>query len=66
MRSRDILKIYFPEFCKVIHEKYRQDDEDIFSQNMFKVRYNLSPTIILCQFMYQNQRGVTIRGTDLK
>ena len=29
--------IYFPEFCKVIHEKYRQDDEEIFSQNMFKV-----------------------------
>ena len=32
--------IYFPEFCKVIHEKYRQDDEEIFSQNMFKVVYN--------------------------
>ena len=29
--------IYFPEFCKVIHEKYRQDDEEVFSQNMFKV-----------------------------
>ena len=29
--------IYFPEFCKVIHEKYRQDDDEIFSQNMFKV-----------------------------
>ena len=30
--------IYFPEFCKVIHEKYRQDDEEVFSQNMFKVK----------------------------
>ena len=33
--------IYFPEFCKVIHEKYRQDDEDTFSQNMFKVNGDL-------------------------
>ena len=29
--------IYFPEFCKVIHEKYREDDEELFMQNMFKV-----------------------------
>ena len=29
--------IYFPEFCKTIHEKYRQDDEEVFRQNMFKV-----------------------------
>lgn len=36
--------IYFPEFCKVIHEKYRQDDEEIFSQNMFKVVYNITIT----------------------
>ena len=33
--------IYFPEFCKVIHEKYRQDDDEIFSQNMFKVMKKL-------------------------
>ena len=29
--------IYFPDFCKVIHEKYRQDDEELFHQHMFKV-----------------------------
>ena len=29
--------IYFPEFCKVVHKKYREDDEEIFRQNMFKV-----------------------------
>jgi Ca2+-binding EF-hand superfamily protein len=31
--------IYFPDFCKIIHEKYRQDDEELFRQNMFKVIY---------------------------
>ena len=30
--------IYFPEFCKVIQRKFREDDEELFSQNMFKVR----------------------------
>ena len=29
--------IYFPDFCKTILEKYRQDDEEVFRQNMFKV-----------------------------
>ena len=29
--------IYFPDFCKIIHEQYRQDDEELFRQNMFKV-----------------------------
>ena len=29
--------IYFFAFCKVIHEKFRQDDEEVFRQNMFKV-----------------------------
>ena len=30
--------IYFPEFCKVVHKKFREDDEEIFRQNMFKVK----------------------------
>ena len=29
--------IYFPEFCKVILKKFREEDEDLFNQNMFKV-----------------------------
>ena len=33
--------IYFPDFCKIIIEKYRQDDEELFRQNMFKVRFVL-------------------------
>ena len=33
--------IYFPDFCKTILEKYRQDDEEVFRQNMFKVRLTL-------------------------
>ena len=31
--------IYFPEFCKVIHKKFREDDEELFRQNMFKVKH---------------------------
>jgi hypothetical protein len=29
--------IYFPEFCKAILKKFREDDEEVFRQNMFKV-----------------------------
>ena len=29
--------IYFPEFCNVILKKFREDDEELFNQNMFKV-----------------------------
>ena len=29
--------IYFPEFCKVISKKFREDDEEAFRQIMFKV-----------------------------
>ena len=29
--------IYFPEFCHVVHTRYRAMDEDVFRQNMFKV-----------------------------
>ena len=30
--------VYFPDFCKTILNKFRQDDEEVFRQNMFKVR----------------------------
>ena len=29
--------IYFPDFCRIIHIRYRDQDQDNFSQNMFKV-----------------------------
>ena len=29
--------IYFPEFCRIIHKRFRDEDEEIFMQNMFKV-----------------------------
>jgi Ca2+-binding EF-hand superfamily protein len=29
--------IYFPEFCRVVHQRLREDDEELFRQNMFKV-----------------------------
>ena len=30
--------IYFPQFCQVVHKKYREEDEDLFRMNMFKVK----------------------------
>ena len=30
-------RIYFPEFCSVILKKFREDDEEMFRQSMFKV-----------------------------
>ena len=30
--------IFFPEFCSIVHRKYREEDEDLFRQNMFKVK----------------------------
>ena len=29
--------IYFPEFCQVVLKKFRETDEDLFRQDMFKV-----------------------------
>ena len=29
--------IYFPEFCRIVHQRFRDQDEEVFSQNMFKV-----------------------------
>ena len=30
--------IYFPAFCRAVHRKYREEDEQLFRQNMFKVK----------------------------
>ena len=37
--------IYFPEFCKVVHMKFREEDDEQFMQYMFKVWIivNLTP-----------------------
>jgi Ca2+-binding EF-hand superfamily protein len=29
--------IYFPEFCRVVLRKFREDDDEQFAQVMFKV-----------------------------
>ena len=29
--------IYFPEFCRIVHQRFRDQDEAVFRQNMFKV-----------------------------
>merc|ERR1712013_118289 len=35
--------IYFPDFCKTILDKFRQDDEEVFRQNMFKMLCGTEP-----------------------
>ena len=30
--------IYFPDFCKIVLKRWREEDEEIFRQNLFKVR----------------------------
>ena len=30
--------IYFPEFCQIVTKKYREEDQEVFRQNMFKVQ----------------------------
>ena len=46
--------IYFPEFCAVILKKFREDDEDVFNQNMFKVfkleAVQLYDAMAMCSF----------------
>lgn len=40
--------IYFPAFCKAVHSKYREEDENLFRQNMFKVSCVDSIIIFIC------------------
>ena len=40
--------IYFPEFCKVVQKKFREEDEDLFRQNMFKVGTIFSLVALAC------------------
>jgi len=35
--------IYFPAFCSAVHKKYREEDEQLFRQNMFKVLCGTKP-----------------------
>ena len=36
--------IYFPDFCKIVLKRWREVDEEVFRQNMFKV------TIIITRY----------------
>ena len=29
--------IYFPEFCRAVNTRFKEEDEELFRQNMFKV-----------------------------
>ena len=34
--------IYFPEFCGIVTKQLREEDEEVFRQNMFKVNPRIS------------------------
>ena len=35
--------VYFPDFCKIVLRKYREDDKELLNQALFKVKnmYNV-------------------------
>jgi hypothetical protein len=39
--------IYFPDFCKIVIKGWRNQDEEVFRQNMFKVKSIYYITVIL-------------------
>ena len=49
--------VYFPEFCKVALEKFREEDEEQFAQVMFKVFIKMW---MLCEDFYNQM----LCGTD--
>ena len=38
--------IYFPEFCRIVHKRFRDEDEEAFRQNMFKVTLALDDNLL--------------------
>ena len=38
--------IYFPDFCRIVHKRFRDEDEEAFRQNMFKVTLALDDNLL--------------------
>ena len=38
--------IYFPDFCNIVLQRWREENEEVFRQNMFKVKF-LSITMMM-------------------
>jgi hypothetical protein len=38
--------IYFPDFCKIVLKRWREEDEEAFRQNMFKVLFPPIPNVL--------------------
>ena len=69
--SNNIVKsglIYFPEFCKIIQDKFRQDDEELFRQTLFKVisATNIFQTKILCNIRLFVARSHSLTNSKLR
>ena len=37
--------IYFPQLCGIVTKQLREEDEEVFRQNMFKVKPNISSKV---------------------
>ena len=41
-------QVYFPDFCKIVLRKYREDDKEVLNQTLFKVDFLMNFTF--CDF----------------
>ena len=53
--------IYFPEFCRIVLRKFREDDDEQFAQVMFKV----GPSSLQIIFFHQKSRSDALRHRTL-
>ena len=63
--------IYFPDFCKIVLKRWREEDEEIFRQNLFKVRACQLPysicKLIFCRIFVALNHSLScteLRGTN--
>ena len=53
--------IYFPEFCRIVLRKFREDDDEQFAQVMFKV----GPSSLQIILFHQKSRSDALRHRTL-
>ena len=43
--------VYFPDFCRIVHRKYREENMELFNQTFFKVlTFSLRLMIVISFF----------------
>ena len=60
--------IYFPEFCRIVHRRFRDEDEEVFRQNMFKVKTvkTLLLTCILSATVWHRPSARAVQGQEVQ